>query len=71
MTKITSGSTKPKKSKSATFPTRDELWCMLGNIMDHWDQLPPDIKPDLDDECPGLVEALDRLCADPRFETSK
>ena len=50
-------------------PTK--VWQEIGNMLDHWEQLPNDLIGQIEEECPELVRSIDKIASSPQFGTMK
>lgn len=48
-----------------------ELHQEIGNMIDHWEQLPNDLIGQLEGECPELVRSLNKIASSPQFAATK
>lgn len=59
-----------KASQTANaLPTK--LWQEIGNMLDHWEQLPNDLIGQLEEECPSFVRSLNKIASSPQFAPTK
>lgn len=58
---------KPEK----TLPLPVTLWQEIGNMLDFWEQMPNDLRSDIEDANPGFFKAIERICSSPQFAATK
>lgn len=52
-------------------PLPTKLHQEIGNMLDHWEMLPNDLRGDLEAESPAFVRSLNRIASSPQFATTK
>ncbi len=48
-----------------------DLHAEIGNMLDHWEQLPNDLRGDLEEESPEFVRSLEKIASTPPFAAEK